>query len=146
VQGLSHHAVWLTVADALIEANQENGLSHGVDEKYHAAVRIGARTAKGGCEDAEQSHPFTRPRATVRLNGERLGAGAERERAAGRCGRHPGYGAKDNGSTDGLRAIQKAFSAAPAGGLVVFPVGLYRVMTELVITKPVSLMGLRLGS
>src|SRR5262245_54473423 len=112
----------------------------------HADVRTGARTTQGGCNDAEQTHPSPRPRAAVRLDGGRLGIGAERERAAGRCGRRPGYGAKGNGSTDDTAAIQKALNAAPAGGLVVFPVGNYRVTAELVIGKPVSLMGLGLGS
>ena len=56
------------------------------------------------------------------------------------------YGAKGNGITDDTGAIQKALNAAPAGGMVVFPFGLYRVTAELVIVKPVSLMGLGIGS
>jgi len=56
------------------------------------------------------------------------------------------YGAKGNGSTDDTVAIQQALTAAPAGGTVFFPVGRYRVTAELVIGKPVSLLGLGLGS
>src|SRR5690349_6300469 len=55
-------------------------------------------------------------------------------------------GAKGNGTADETAAIRKAINAAHAGGVVAFAVGTYRVTDEILISKPLSLIGTGLGS
>lgn len=57
----------------------------------------------------------------------------------------PTYGATGDGTTDDLTAIQAAIGAASAagvsGGVVVFPVGTYRVTAQIDVSVNVSLLG-----
>ena len=55
-------------------------------------------------------------------------------------------GAAGDGRSDDTGAIQRAIGRAPAGGLVLFPPGRYRVTGEIIIDKPVSLAGSGRGS
>ncbi|MEN9413049.1 MAG: hypothetical protein RLZZ342_136 [Candidatus Parcubacteria bacterium] len=51
------------------------------------------------------------------------------------------YGAVGNNSTDNYTAIMAAIQACPAGGIVFFPPGTYRIGQTLVLDAPVSIQG-----
>jgi hypothetical protein len=51
------------------------------------------------------------------------------------------YGAKGDGTTDDTAAIQAAFNAAPAGGVVYLPEGVYRTSAPLVVPPAITVRG-----
>lgn len=51
------------------------------------------------------------------------------------------YGAIGNDATDNYAAIMSAISACPAGGIVFFPPGIYRISQTIVLDEPVSIQG-----
>ena len=53
----------------------------------------------------------------------------------------PKYGALGDGSTDDYASILAAITAAPAGSVIYFPVGDYKLSQTLVITKTLTLKG-----
>lgn len=51
------------------------------------------------------------------------------------------YGAVGDNATDNYAAIMDAIHACPAGGIVFFPPGIYRISETIVLDKPVSIEG-----
>ena len=51
------------------------------------------------------------------------------------------FGAKADGVTDDADALQAAIDAAPRGATVLFPAGVYRITHNLVIMKPLTVVG-----
>ena len=51
------------------------------------------------------------------------------------------YGAVGNDSTDNYTAIMNAIHSCPAGGVVYFPPGIYRISQTIVLDTPVTLQG-----
>jgi hypothetical protein len=55
-------------------------------------------------------------------------------------------GAAGDGRSDDTAAIRRAVERTPAGGLVLFPPGRYRVSGEILVDRPVSFAGVGRGS
>lgn len=51
------------------------------------------------------------------------------------------YGAAADGSTDDTTAINNAITATPTGGVLLFPVGTYRITSAISITKQITIIG-----
>ena len=51
------------------------------------------------------------------------------------------FGAKGDGVADDADALQSAIDAAPRGGTVLFPAGTYRISHNLLLNKPITVVG-----